>query len=192
MVSRYETDGSLFQYCILHISNSIREIYPARSSCTIIAQFIFFMIEILHLCSFLVTPCSEPSATTDLLLLHRWPWNNNIPKGKNDETAMARNLYLKHLIWLFNYDRICELLLCVVTRNLFSIFEMQEYLYYTMGATCGAITAPVLVGSCCSIFSFLCNDLYFLSFLLLASALPILRFTASDCPFGFGIFKLFE
>jgi hypothetical protein len=31
-----------------------------------------------------------------------------------------------------------------------------------------------------------------LSFLLLASALPILRFTASDCPFGFGIFKLFE
>jgi hypothetical protein len=22
---------------------------------------------------------------------------------------MARNLYLKHLIWLFDYDRICEL-----------------------------------------------------------------------------------
>jgi hypothetical protein len=42
------------------------------------------------------------------------------------ETAMARNLNLKHLIRFFDYDRICELLLCVVTRNLFSIFEMQQ------------------------------------------------------------------
>ena len=145
MVFRYETHCSLFQYCILHISNSIREIYPARSSCTIIARFIFFIIEILHLYSFRVTPCSGPSATTVLSLLHRWPWNNDIPKWKDDETAMARNLYLKHLIWLFDYDRICELLLCVVTRNLFSIFEMQQYSYYTMGATCSGFSGFVLL-----------------------------------------------
>ena len=69
----------------------------------------------------------------------------------------------------------------------------------TTGATSGVRTAypsrtpeftPVFMGSCFSIFSFMCmfcRSLFVL--FLLAIVLPVLPFTASDYPFG--IFKLF-
>ena len=95
---------------------------------------------------------------------------------------ISHHAYIQKLTNNFPHSWLTTGFVIIVTRRMPFMGARNVY-----PSTVPKFTPDVWWGSCCSIFSFLCN---FFSLFLLAIVLPVLlRFTDSDYPFG--IFKLF-